>query len=378
MEWLKKKLIHIFMYVCGIFPVNKNKVAILSYNGKGFGDNGKGIALALLRKKPDIDIVWVAVDREHCHLPDNIRFVQYCSLRYYWEMATAGAWIDNTRKGPEIIKRKQQYYVQTWHGMVALKRIEKDVEEQLSPIYVQRAQYDSSIADLFLSGCTFFTDLCKRAFWYTGEILESGSPRLDVMFQQNEETIRKVKATLGIEAHKKVLLYAPTFRADGNTDCYIQDYQQILRVLEEKTGEEWVAAVRLHSNVANKAGFITYTDKVYNATTISDLYELIPAADIVISDYSSLMFDAGLIGKTVFLYATDIEAYKADRGFYFELNKLPFMLAENYEELLHNLQVFDAASYRQRLQQFNDSIGYFEHGNASELVAERILLEMSK
>ena len=111
MEWLKKKLIHIFMYVCGIFPVNKNKVAILSYNGKGFGDNGKGIALALLRKKPDIDIVWVAVDREHCHLPDNIRFVQYCSLRYYWEMATAGAWIDNTRKGPEIIKRKQQYYV---------------------------------------------------------------------------------------------------------------------------------------------------------------------------------------------------------------------------------------------------------------------------
>ena len=130
--------------------------------------------------------------------------------------------------------------------------------------------------------------------------------------------------------------------------------------------------------IANKTGFITYTDKVYNATTISDLYELIPAADLVISDYSSLMFDAGLIGKQVFLYATDIEAYKADRGFYFELNQLPFMLAENYAELIHNLQVFDEVSYRDELQKFNDSIGYCERGNASELVAERILLEMSK
>ncbi|MBR5280690.1 MAG: CDP-glycerol glycerophosphotransferase family protein [Clostridia bacterium] len=378
MARIKRFLIHFYMKLCRIFPVDRNKVVILSYYGRGFGDNGKGIALALLQKKPDMDVVWAAFEEHRTSIPAPIRFVPYCSLRYYWEMATAGVWIDNARKGIELCKRKDQFYIQTWHGMVALKRIEKDVEDQLSALYVRRAQYDSAMADLFLSGCTFFTDLCKRAFWYTGEILESGSPRLDVMFQQNEETIRKIKATLGIEAHKKVLLYAPTFRADGNTDCYIQDYQQILQTLEEKTGEEWVAAVRLHSNVANKAGFITYTDKVYNATVIADLYELIPAADLVISDYSSLMFDAGLIGKTVFLYATDIEAYKADRGFYFELQALPFMLAENYDELIRNLQQFDEFSYRQKLQAFNDSIGYCERGNASELVAERILLEMSK
>lgn len=370
---IKVGIIRAFMYLCRIFKIDRNKVAIVSYYGKGFGDNGKGIALQLMEKNPKLDIVWLVSDMENAAVPAPMRCVGYRSLRGYWELATAAVWIDNSRKSLGIIKRKGQYYIQTWHGMVALKRIEKDAVEHLSADYVRGAKHDSAMADVILSGCGFFTELCRRAFWYDGEILECGSPRLDVLFQQTPEKSLQVKEALGIPANKRVLLYAPTFRAGGQTECYIRDYQKILDVLQERTGEEWVAAVRLHPNVAAQAGFITYSETVINATDYPDLYELIPAADVVISDYSSLMFDAGLIHKPVFLYATDIADYAADRNFYFDIEKLPFPLAHNAEELLQNLAAFEEEPYQKQLEQFNASVEYYENGTASEAVANRIV-----
>lgn len=190
--------------------------------------------------------------------------------------------------------------------------------------------------------------------------------------------MRCVKEQLGIESDKKIILYAPTFRADGNTDCYIQNYGQILSILEKATGDSWMFAVRLHPNIANKTGVITYSDQVINATAYPDLYELIPVADVVISDYSSLLFEAGLIHKKVFLYATDIDAYVADRNFYFDIEKLPFPLAHDQNELVHNLVNFDASTYQRELERFNRSLDYYENGTASEAVANRILEVLHK
>jgi CDP-glycerol glycerophosphotransferase len=299
-------------------------------------------------------------------------------MAYYREMATAAVWVDNARKAADIVKRKDQYYIQTWHGMVALKQIEKDAQNSLSVGYLDDAKNDSKMADLILSGCGFFTKLCRRAFWYDGEILECGSPRLDVLFQLSEEKLRSVKAQLGIGEGKKVILYAPTFRANGNTGCYIQNYEQILSALKEKTGEDWVFAVRLHPNVANKAGFIAYSDRLINATVYPDLYELIPMADIVISDYSSLMFDSALIRKPVFLYATDIAEYTADRNFYFDIEKLPFPLARSSQELLENMLNCNEKEYLAAVDNFNESLDYYENGTASETVANKIMEVLSK
>lgn len=377
-KWTKRKLIGLFMHICRVFPVNKNKVVIMNYYGRGFGDNGKAIAKNLMEKNPKVDIVWIARAEERNSIPSDIRFVEYCSIKYYWEMATAGVWIDNCRKGSEVIKRNNQYYIQTWHGMVALKRIEKDVQDQLSVEYVRDAKRDSQLADLVLSGCGFFTKLCRRAFWYDGEILECGSPRLDVLFCQTEESMNSTRQKLGIPAGKKVILYAPTFRADGNMDCYIRDYKRILEAMEEKTGEEWVFAIRLHSNIAGKTDYITYSDKLINATNYPDLYDIIPIADIVISDYSSLIFDSGLINKKVFLYAADIEVYKADRGFYFDLQDLPFPLAQCENDLICNMTEFDQEQYQTDLDQFNASVDYYENGTAAQAVADRIWEVLSK
>ncbi len=374
----RRLIVHSFMYSCRLAPIDKNKIVIMNYYGGGFGDNGKAIAEQLHKQNPGLKIVWPVKKSNKNKLPDYCIPVIFRSIKYYYEMATAAVWVDNSRKAADIVKRKGQFYVQTWHGMMGLKKVEKDAEELLSPSYIVDAKHDSKMADLILSGCRFFTDLCKRAFWYDGEILECGSPRLDILFANAEETAKKVRDKLEIAPQKKIVLYAPTFRNDGNTDCYIQKYEEILEGLSSAYDSEWVFAVRLHPNISDKANFIKYNSKVINATSYPDLYELILTADIVISDYSSLMFDASIINKPVFLYAADINNYKAERGVYFELHELPFPLSTNEEDLTDQLKHFDNKDYLKRLNEFNNDVVYYENGTASETVAKRILEEMSK
>lgn len=375
---VKRYLLRFYMLLCRVWPIDRKKAVIMSYYGGGFGDNGKAVALELHRRMPDVTIVWPLKPGSKEKLPDFCKTVKYRSLAYYREMATAAVWVDNARKDAEIIKRKNQFYIQTWHGMVALKQIEKDAEDSLGAGYLAGAKNDSKMADLILSGCGFFTKLCRRAFWYDGEILECGSPRLDVLFHMTPEKRRFVREQLGIPEDKRILLYAPTFRVTGETECYIGNYEQILSALKEKTGDDWVAAVRLHPNIADKADFITYTDRVINATAYPDLYELIPLADIVVSDYSSLMFDAGLINKPVLRYATDIDAYVKDRKFYFDTEKLPFPLSREPGALIDHLLNFDEQTYRQELDVFNKSLDYYENGTASEAVVDRIMEVLRK
>ena len=373
----KHFVIRLMMTAFRVCPINRKKVVICSYFGKGYGDNGKAIAEALLKLDPELDIVWGVKSQFKDSLPENIRAVEYNSWKYLWELATAAAWVDNSRKNAGTTKRKKQFYVQTWHGTVALKRIEKDVEENLDEFYVAGAKHDSKMANVILSGCRFFTDLCKRAFWFDKEIAEVGSPRSDALFNTDEQKQAEVKKALGIPCDKKVVLYAPTFRADGNLDCYNMDFEAVLDALEKKTGDSWVFCMRLHPNVSDKADFIKYSDRIFSGTDYADLYELIPACDLVISDYSSVMFDAGLINKKVILFANDIESYTADRNFYFDIKSLPFPLAESNGELLESINNFDEKAYFEALNAFNNEIGYCENGTAAKTIAERILKEIN-
>ena len=103
------------------------------------------------------------------------------------------------------------------------------------------------------------------------------------------------------------------------------------------------------------------------------MYELLAVSDILITDYSSSMFEAGFAKKPVFLFATDIDSYVKDRNFYFDLKSLPFPLAEDNRALISNLQNFSSEYYEQKLDEFNASLGLKETGHASDAVAEKIL-----
>lgn len=374
-RFLKAGIVKVASLPLLLCPIKTNKVVMCSYYGKGYGDNPKYIANELL-KTNKFDIVW-ALNRMNANspLPDGIRSVRYGSLKYLYELCTAKVWIDNSRKSIVPIKRKNQFYIQTWHGSLGLKQVEKHAAKALPYSYCVMAKHDSKNADLFLSNCKWLSDLYKDAFWYNGDILEVGMPGNDILVNtSSHETIkRNFYAKFKLDCDINILLYAPTFRKDSSVDCYSLDYDKIIKKLEDVTGKKWVAMVRLHPNIEDLAESIKCGDKVINVTKYSDLKEILISASIVVTDYSSVMFDAAYMKKPVFLFAADVDEYSKDRGFNFKFDEIPFCMSRNNKQLLDAISAYDSKKYLKKLDNFFKKVGLNESGNSSAIVAKKIM-----
>lgn len=358
-------------------PIRKNLVVFSSYYGRAVSDSPAAISEALHKKCPEADIVWLLKDPENAMLPDGVRAVDINSKRRYTVLMEAKVWVDNCRKGARI-KRRGQYYMQTWHGF-ALKRIEKDAEASLPPDYPEYAKRDSRQCDLIVSNSRFMTDIYRRSFWYDGEIAEYGSPRNDLFFTENNGLCESVFFKFGLERDRHFVLYAPTFRADKSLEPYRIDPEKLLCACEKRFGGKWTLAVRLHPNVDDKSeGLFNYDgERVIDATHYPDMAELMLAADMLITDYSSCMFDFALGKKPCFQFATDIEAYKNDRNFYIPIDELPFALCRSNDGLKEAVESFDDEEYQKRLDEFFERYGIIEDGKAAERCADWIMDKLS-
>ena len=375
-RWSKDNTINrMYWYFYSKRPIEKNKIVICSYYGKGYSDNGKYIVNEILRRNLDVDIVWIVEDENiDNRLPKQIRSVEYMSKYMIYELATAKIWIDNSRKHHYVKKRKEQKYIQTWHGGVALKRIEADAGNTLTKNYIRLAKRDSENIDILISNSKFNSDMYKRAFWYEGNILECGSPRNDSIVNRDTMLINKVKNVLGIESDKKIIMYAPTFRKDNNIEKYKFDYSKIIKEFNEMFSTEFVLIIRLHPNIfksSTKLNLESIKD-VYNASFYSDMQELLSVSDILITDYSSSMFDFMLSRKPCFIYASDEESYLNERGFYFDIKELPFLYSKNQKELINNIREFDRELYKNKVENFINKIESYDMGKASSCVVDWI------
>ena len=360
--------------ICRLFPVNQIKIVVSNFYGRGYGDNPKYIIEKLLESTEKFKIIWlIKNDAEKSTLPEGVEACRINSIRSIYHLSTAKIWIDNCRKGFVMFKRKNQLYIQTWHGF-ALKRIEQDVIENLSKKYIQNAKSDSKKIDLIISDSSFMTDIYKSHFWYNGNVVEIGSPRNDIIINTHTSLKEKIFNEFNINTNKKLILYAPTFRADGSNAAYSLDYNNLIIACKKKFGEDFSVLVRLHPNVVKNSKFMKFDGvNIINASFYPDMQELLAAVDIVITDYSSLMFDFALSYKPCFQFALDIDEYKKDRNFYFDIYNLPFMLAKSNEELVNNILSFDEKQYKTKLEEFYDSVGMIMSGSASRQCADIIL-----
>ena len=368
---LKNLIRYVFYWgLCLILPLKKNRVVISSYYGLGYGDNLKYIVDELL-KNDNAEIIWLVKNENIAKtLPSCVKSCDINSFKSIYYLATAKVWVDNCRKPFILKKRKRQYYIQTWHGF-ALKQIEKDAENSLSKWYVKTAKKDSKSIDLIISDSEFMDGIYKNSFWYNGKIERWGSPRNDVIL--NPKNVKeKVYNYLNLNKEAKTVLYAPTFRVDGSLKAYSINYDKLLEALKKRFNCDFVVLVRLHPNVAEKCKDLVFNDKIISASSYPDMQELLSTVDVVISDYSSLMFDYALTGKPCFQFATDIEEYVKDRSFYFDLTALPFSLSKNNEELEYNLLNFNEGEYAKSLNDFYDKVGMVKNGDASIKTAQFI------
>lgn len=357
------------LYVGRALPINKKKVFVSNFEGLGFGCNPKSIVISLHSLDPSLLIIW-QVKEYSLEFPEWIKQIRISSFMSYIHVATSHIWIDNFRKPIYISKRKRQYYIQTWHGYNGLKKAEGDSIDALPIEYIKVAKHDSSMINLFLSNGKFFTDTIRRAFWYSGDILESGSPRCDILYKKElcNYTVHKF---YGIDKDVSIILYAPTFRKDW-TNVYNIDFKRLVYAFQERFEKKCVVLFRLHPGIRN-LNYASNIESVINASLYPDMYELMAESDYFISDYSSSLFEFASTYKPTFIYASDVDSYINDRGFHFDLNNLPIPVCRNNDELISNILKYDYKDNHEAIEQFMEKIGICETKQASKIVAEKII-----
>lgn len=350
----------------------ENKIVIDNFLGKGYGDNPKCICEALLKKNTYLDIVWVCKDLNSV-FPSGVRIVKYGSLKSLKEYYTAKVWIDNVRNSFKPSKRERQYYIQTWHGNLGNKLVEGAAIETLPRKYVITAKKDAAQTDLMISGSVFFTNLIRDHFWYNGRIMEIGTPRLDVFFQNKSGIIENVKKQYGIDTNTNVILYAPTFRNSYSIEDYDLDYQSAISAFERLYRCKCLMIIRFHPNLKVDTRCLNLPSNVINVSDYPDVYELVISSNAIITDYSSISIESGVFYKPVFIYANDIDEYTKERGFISDINKQPFPISRTNGELVSIIENFNFDDYASKLKLFNNQLGIKEYGTASKALSEVIL-----
>lgn len=376
---IKIEIKKVITYICKIFPIKKNKIILWSNDYKDYGCNPKYIVEYLLNnfERDKFDIIW-AINKDSQsigQIPDNVKIVEFGSINYLYNLMTSKIIITNHRihKDRFFYKRRGQFYIQTWHSSIRLKKIEKDIENNLSEEYIQSAKLDANKCDLIISGCKFSTSIYKNSFWYNGDVFECGTPRSDILLNNNESINKKVKKYFGIQENKKIVMYAPTFRNNHSIQYYNINLKELISSIQNKFSGEWIVLFRLHPHIAYKSKEIYKDNFIYDASQYSDMQELLTASDILITDYSSSMFDFCLAKKPCFLYASDLNDYlRSERQFYFDINKLPFSMSETNETLNKNIQEFNKSKYIESCEVFLKQIGSIEDGSACKRICEYI------
>lgn len=368
-DHIKKALI----YLLRIFPINKKVILFNNFYGKGFDDNPRAIAEQLI-KNSNLKLYWV-ISKENAPslLPKGIIRLKKRTPKYFFIIATAKIWVANVRLPEYYTKRKKQFYIQTWHGgSVPYKMVEYDAIDKLPTTYRRMMAHDNTMIDLMLSGSQTFTNvICRRAFKYSGEILECGEPKQDALINADRKKIKtSLKKHLGI-TEDNILLYMPTFRVDYSKKPYDVDLDKVKIALERKTGKTWKVLCKMHPNVNQDNHLINCSDYV-SIDAIDNTQNAIIASDLLITDYSSVMFDALFAKRPVILYIKDYKQYmKHERGFYLRLEDLPFPSFKSTKQIIDHInssEVNDTKKY----PSFIAENKVLADGKASRRVAEFI------
>lgn len=364
-------------FFCKLLPL-QNKIVASTFWGRKYGDNPQFILEELHRLNSGVKIVWIRNFKYKYDVPGYMKVVShFAHWRVAFEYATAKAWLDTHRFPGNARKRKGQLVIETWHGGLGIKKIDGDVPKfRAMKRVMDEVRKTSQLADLFISNSGHLTRIYRTAFDYTGKVWKVGYPKNDSLFEDRTPFCKKIRDLYGLPMDTRILLYAPTFRDSFNETGFDKtafdiDFDRLQGALQERFGGAWKILVRWHPVMANKMGDIAkiYGNAVIDATRYPDMQELIMATDAMLSDYSSGIFDAAMLKMPCFLFVTDFEEYKQDRGVYYELSDLPFPCGKNNDELLERVRNFDEAQYNAAWKAFTEKVGLHETGHASKDIA---------
>ena len=336
-------------------------VLLEAFHGRSGGDNPGPVARALHELDPGLDLAFV-VDDPRVRLPPGSRAVVRRSAQWHDLLSSAAAHVGNAAAPSWWSKPDHQVHLQTWHG-TPLKRIGEDrgpgdlaVWRHRRDVASQSARWDGLVSANPLSSTAF-----RTAFGYDGPMLETGYPRNDVLVDpgRRDAEARRVRAALGILPGQRVVLYAPTWREYAG----VRDAKPLHLEAPAVTSAlgDTVVLVRGHYNATGSPDAFVGADRVVDVTRYPDMAPLLCAADALVTDYSSAMFDFALADRPIVLLVPDLEQYRdVERGFYLDLEAhAPGELVRTTAEVVDVLRGADTraaerAAFRQEFCPWDD------------------------
>lgn len=363
-------------------PKKKNIIVFESFLGKQYSDSPKAIYETWEKICPQDLLIWSIDTRNPVELPANAVAVKRLSFKWIYYMARAKIWISNSRLPNWLPKDANTIYLQTWHG-TPLKKLALDMEAVHMPgtdtkRYKASFERESKKWDYLISPNKYATNIFKRAFAFNQTILEIGYPRNDLFYNTDKLKIvtENVKSRLKIPENKKIILYAPTWR-DHQNEGRGQYRLSIPLNFEEftsKFGDQYVLLVRFHYLVSENLDLSKVSSNVIDVSDYPDIAELYTISDVLITDYSSVMFDYAHLLRPILFYVYDLEEYRDQiRGFYMDFTKeAPGPLIRTEEELYHSLENLESVKieYQEKLNKFNQKFCEYDDGNAASTVVE--------
>ena len=365
-------------------------VVFEAFQGRSVACSPKAIYLEMLNnpKYMDYNLIWSLRDTNRDELAKNkhTHLVKFESFAYYRALARAKYWIFNSNLRPFLKPRRQQVFVQTWHG-TPLKKIGCDVERkgnaltkfsEIKKIYLGEAEKITYM----ISPSAYCTDKFISAFGMKTLkkedcVLTTGYPRNDFLFRFTKEQCRAIRSKLGIAEDKKVILYAPTFRDNqysAKEGFRLQNYMDF-KLAREMLGDEYVILFRAHYFISERLNPEQYGDFVIDVSFVEDINELYVISDMLITDYSSVFFDYANLKRPIIFYMSDYEEYKNEvRDFYLDVKELPGEIVSTPQELVNTIKKeMKDFSVNHKYMEFCQKYNYLDGANTAEKVLDKIL-----
>ncbi|MFG2496604.1 CDP-glycerol glycerophosphotransferase family protein [Streptomyces sp. NPDC048441] len=348
-----------------------------SFDGRQYSDSPRAVHEELVARGEELEHLWVVRDQQ-AELPGSAAPVTLWSAEWYEALARSRYIVTNTQLPDWFERAEGQYVVQTWHG-TPLKRIGRDLASHSSGDRAYMATLPGRAAQwsVLVSPNRFSTPLLRGAFGHTGEVLERGYPRNDLLHAADSAKVAaSVRERLGIPEGKRVVLYAPTWRENQpkKGGRYVLDLQLDLDAAESAIGDDHVLLVRRHYLVG---GSIPGSDFVRDVTRYPDVSELLLISDVLVTDYSSLMFDFAQTGRPMLFHTYDLDHYRDTlRGFYFDFEaQAPGPLLATGDEVIAALRDPKAATaaYADAYDRFREVFCDLDDGNAAAGVVDAML-----
>ncbi|MFF1557297.1 CDP-glycerol glycerophosphotransferase family protein [Streptomyces sp. NPDC058279] len=382
--------VKVYHEVFSKLPLKKGTVVFESHMGKQYSDSPKAIYEEMVRQGVPFEAIWSYAGGKPTGFPKEATLVRRWSWPYLRALAQAEFWIDNQGFPLALTKRAGTTYIQTWHGS-ALKRMGFHEPRTKAQGKAGQDRFQAAVDrfDHFLIRSEHDARTLAKGFRLRDEVLmRSGYPRNDALVEahraevESGERVRgSLAADLGIDPDKRVLLYAPTFRAaaDGAVENFAFPFD--VEEFADRLGDRFVLLVRTH--YLNSVSLPpSVAGRVIDVSRHHDITPLLALADGLITDYSSVMFDYAVLDRPMMFFAYDYEAYATDiRGTYFDLKeKAPGPVVATADELMQAVSAFDEADvkYAEARRRFLTEFGEYDRGDAARQIVEKFFTRSGK